>query len=882
MNQLKVLLESELCANLLSALLHSLWQAIIIAGLLLLYLRSKTAQRANSRYTASIIALIAIVICLLFTWSILNYEPAATLETTVATESSGQKITPADRSENILSGAGPKEVEIVSANSAGFNWKSWIMCLWLTGVVIMLFRTIYIIVGGAKLKFQCTVLKDEYILELVEQLRKSMRITRRIRIAVSEHILVPGVVGFIRPMLLLPVSMVSGVPTDTMQAILAHELAHIQRYDYLVNFCQMVIEAILFFNPALWWISRQIRIEREACCDNTGVATIGQRIRYAEVLAGWAQKIKEQNAGFANPAIGFGKQNDNGSMLERIRRILVAEHRPNLKVSWRIAAITLLLSFVTLAGLWQGTNMTVALAGKLSSDQSRTIHFPKERSIGEIFVRDKDIFAENYYAGINWECLAYAQGDITIHAGKVVRLDITEEAWQDGTLFAGLRPDDIQMLSFDKYQDANDAVLEDVSNLTNLQVLDLSGTRILGTGLKHLKKLKQLKWISFAGTHVEDEELAALAGLNALEYLNFNNVPIGNEGMIHIGKIKTLKAVVLSGTSVDDEGLEHIKDSTSLRQLSFFRNPITDEGLKYLAGLTEMEQLDLTWTKISNAGLVHLKGLKKLKELRLGLTKVGNQGLEHLKDLESLEYLDLPSDTEISDEGVAYLSGLDSLKKLCLISNAITVEGIETLAQLKSLEEFDMGGTNIDDVSIAKIAEFPALKSLWLQHCQVTDKGLSELKKLHSLTTLRIGNSPITGEGLTILRVFPSLAELELSYLYLGDARLSGLTGLTSLESLKIYNTGIKDDDLANLSGLTNLKTLYIDSKEITDVGLRHLANLKSLESLMLYGSEITNAGLVHLREHRSLTYLGLPGTKVTEEGMERLKKTIPALQYQL
>ena len=253
---------------------------------------------------------------------------------------------------------------------------------------------------------------------------------------------------------------------------------------------------------------------------------------------------------------------------------------------------------------------------KLMAGQERIIHFPKDRSIGDVLIRDQDIFAENYYAWMDWEWLAYAKGDVTIPIGKAVRLDITKQAWQDGKFFAGLSPNDIQMLSFDKYKNADDTVLEDVSSLSNLQLLDLSGTQVLGTGLKYLKTLQQLKWIGFAATHVEDEELAALTGLKSLEYLNFNNVPIGNEGMIHVGKIKTLKAIVLSGTSVGDEGMKHLKDLTSLSQLSFFRNSITDKGLKYLAGLTNMEHLNLSWTKISNAGLVHLNSFKRLKQLR--------------------------------------------------------------------------------------------------------------------------------------------------------------------------------------------------------------------------------------------------------------------------
>ena len=103
-----------------------------------------------------------------------------------------------------------------------------------------------------------------------------MGIGRKIRVLVGERISTPGVIGCFWPTLLLPASMLSGIPAEDLRAILVHELAHIRRYDYLVNFLQMVVEALLFFNPAVWWISRQIRIEREACCDAAGVRWTGQ------------------------------------------------------------------------------------------------------------------------------------------------------------------------------------------------------------------------------------------------------------------------------------------------------------------------------------------------------------------------------------------------------------------------------------------------------------------------------------------------------------------------------------------------------------------------------------------------------------------------------
>jgi len=375
MNRLIVLLDSEFCGNLLTALLHSLWQGLVIAGLLLSFLRSKAAKEPNVRYMAGLVALASIVLCGLFTWAVLDYKPPASGGTAVSKTSSETMVSASGQIES----TGPSHLAASDApgpdssaeGPAGFNWRIWAIGLWLVGVIVMLLRAVCVVVGGSRLRRQCKALKDEKILGLVEQLRQSLRIARRIRVAVAEHTSVPGVVGYIWPTLLLPLSMVGGVPADELRAILAHELAHIRRYDYLVNFCQMVIEAILFFNPAVWWISRQIRFEREACCDKAGIAATGHRVKYAEVLAGWAQRLKQVNITVAAPVIGFGKADDDHSILERIRRIVVVGHRPRLRVSWYIAAITLILSLVLLVGLWRGTKMTVALAGKLLTAQER-------------------------------------------------------------------------------------------------------------------------------------------------------------------------------------------------------------------------------------------------------------------------------------------------------------------------------------------------------------------------------------------------------------------------------------------------------------------------------------------------------------------------------
>jgi beta-lactamase regulating signal transducer with metallopeptidase domain len=376
MNALISLLGSEFCRNLMMALVHTLWQGLLVAGLLYAYLRAVPAEAANKRYAAGAISLLAIVLGGLLTWSILDYTPERpvaetdrpSVNSSVVDETPFTirvaSVSPA-RTEGIL----PSDQEPDAHAAAA--WYTWAMGLWLLGAIAMLLRAIGVMMGGGRLQKRCVPVEDEAILASIEPLRQQMRIGRRVRVVTGEHLSVPGVVGCLWPTLLLPASLVSGVPTDDLQAILAHELAHIKRFDYLANFFQMVIEALLFFNPSVWWISRQMRIEREACCDLAGVALTGRKTEYAQTLVAWAQRLRDQRVTATAALVGFADGADEGPLLDRVRRIVVAGHRPRLRVSWPVALAMLLLSALALTALWQGTDAAVAFAGNILTPQQR-------------------------------------------------------------------------------------------------------------------------------------------------------------------------------------------------------------------------------------------------------------------------------------------------------------------------------------------------------------------------------------------------------------------------------------------------------------------------------------------------------------------------------
>ena len=160
---------------------------------------------------------------------------------------------------------------------------------------------------------------------MIEQLRRELRIARRVRAVLTEHCTSPAVLGVLWPTLVLPASILSGLPPDTLRAILAHELAHIRRHDYLFNLAQMLVESLLFFNPAVWWIGRQIRAEREACCDALAVKATGESISYTRALATWIERL---------PPLAWIGRGEQAPVLDRVRRLLLPGYRSEVQLTW--------------------------------------------------------------------------------------------------------------------------------------------------------------------------------------------------------------------------------------------------------------------------------------------------------------------------------------------------------------------------------------------------------------------------------------------------------------------------------------------------------------------------------------------------------------------
>jgi beta-lactamase regulating signal transducer with metallopeptidase domain/ankyrin repeat protein len=215
-----------------------------------------------------------------------------------------------------------------SPGNADIQWKDklkrvanasllYVVGLWFGGVLIL---TLRLTLGWTLMRWLCLSglpIQDSLCRERFRNLLGRMQVGVPVRLLQSALVEVPTLIGWLRPTILVPASVFIGLTPDQLEAILAHELAHVRRYDYLVNLFQTIIETILFYHPAVWWISRKLREERENCCDDIALEVMQDRLVYVSALAQLEQ----------GRAMPLALTASGGSLLQRIRRIVGANDR---------------------------------------------------------------------------------------------------------------------------------------------------------------------------------------------------------------------------------------------------------------------------------------------------------------------------------------------------------------------------------------------------------------------------------------------------------------------------------------------------------------------------------------------------------------------------
>ena len=290
MTNLEALADAPVVDALGRTLLHFLWQGALLglaAAAALAALRGRTPQ---VRYGVACVALLAMFAAPIWTFASVSTGELSTNDAIAVAPDA--KSTAADDLAAESTEAEPTDLFVAtidalwgSSAEEGGAWLSWLVALWLCGVAVLGFRAFGGWLGLRRLGSRGLQPLTAAWQDRIADLTRRLGVTRPVCAVESTLVSGPAVLGWWRPLILVPCSALMRLTPEQLEAVLAHELAHIRRHDYLVNLAQTAVETLLFYHPAVWWLSRRIRHERELCCDDIAASCCGDPIDYARALA---------------------------------------------------------------------------------------------------------------------------------------------------------------------------------------------------------------------------------------------------------------------------------------------------------------------------------------------------------------------------------------------------------------------------------------------------------------------------------------------------------------------------------------------------------------------------------------------------------------------
>lgn len=453
-----------------------------------------------------------------------------------------------------------------------------------------------------------------------------------------------------------------------------------------------------------------------------------------------------------------------------------------------------------------------------------------------------------------------------------------------------------------------------------VQVLDISKTKVSETGLKQLSVLPKLQSLHLGNLPASDDTLATLKNNRELELLSIPHSKVTNAGLAHLVVLPKLVSLDLSHCSITDEGLAYLQMCRRLKHLTLTGTKVTTEGVRKLqvalpnckieyeptmapgdpsraaaefllkngaivAGTAGGKPFSLNAVNAVPPGQVvihyiegsrcngltdktlaaHAAGLTKLKRINGNDMKLTGTGFGAFRESE-LDALDMHAGS-ITDAGLEALSKIPTIAELAFPKNHITDAGLKHLPKLPKLWNLDLNGNQITDAGAAELAKCAGLGDLGLDDTGITDAGLAHLSGLN-LHTLSINRTQVTGAGLQHLRAMARLNVLWAGFTKITDAGLEHLGNLKNLTHIDLRGTTVTDAGLQRLKGL-NIAEFWLLGTKISDAGLEQLKNM-DVSWLGIGGTEITGAGLVHLK--KKLTILRAENCKMTDAGLEHLK----------
>ena len=418
------LLPPDIIERLGWVLVHSLWQFTLVAVFAAVLVRLLRRRSADMRHGVLVAALALATMAPLLTWLRLSpLQKVASREANAASDGlvvTAERVTaasPAGISGNELpmkqavvgraatvEMATPVEAPAAPAASAvplwrdslkaGLRpWMTWIVAGWGFGVALCTLRPLLGWYTLRKLQRVGLTPVSEETRQVLQRVSSQLGLRPVAQVLQSTLVQIPLLAGYFKPVILLPASLLSNISPAQLEAILAHELAHLRRHDFLVNLLQTLIETLFFYHPAVWWLSRQIRVEREHCCDDVVVALLGNRIEYGRALLA----VEELRGRGALLALGA----TDGSLLSRVRRILGREPSASrLTDRWPAAAGLVLLAVACVVAV----NWGASGANADANDDAKT---PVAHEQGAGDDTDVKVLSEAFGEALKYQALPF-------------------------------------------------------------------------------------------------------------------------------------------------------------------------------------------------------------------------------------------------------------------------------------------------------------------------------------------------------------------------------------------------------------------------------------------------------------------------------------------
>jgi bla regulator protein blaR1 len=323
------------------ALLHSFWQAFFIFACLRLVLYLWPQAGSGIKYNLSYLSLTGI-----FTWfSVTLWQQ---IEAVRRVHMAAQFMI-----ETGIRQSAAVEVPVIYKSQSQLTtlfptlemWFPILVAIYVAGVVVMTIKLTIDLLQLQQIRKKQVFPIDAVWENHLTKLKGQLRIPRRVKLLISQYIQVPVMIGFLRPVILMPVAMFNNLTAEQLEAILLHELAHIKRNDYLLNIFQSIVETILFFNPFIRWISKNIRLEREHCCDDIVLKHQVQPLHYAKALVALEEYRLTVNA------LAMAAADNKQHLFHRIKRIMEMKTK-NINYTQKLLAVMIIaVGLVSIAWL---------------------------------------------------------------------------------------------------------------------------------------------------------------------------------------------------------------------------------------------------------------------------------------------------------------------------------------------------------------------------------------------------------------------------------------------------------------------------------------------------------------------------------------------------